>query len=109
MAHYEEEGYGGGGEEQVFPLGTQGSSSKAVSHGPSAAVLQDIKNATGSITVSLHRTSTNGSRIQSVLAQQPSPNHLPVNLEEAQLAKPDQRVVLLLLEDGSLRPCHLLQ
>jgi hypothetical protein len=53
LAHYEEEGYGGDGEEEVFPLETHGNSSKAVCHGPSAAAPQDIKNATGSIVQSL--------------------------------------------------------
>jgi hypothetical protein len=46
LAHYEEEGYGGDSEDEVFPLGIHGNNSQAVTHGPSAAVPQDIKNAT---------------------------------------------------------------
>jgi inositol-hexakisphosphate 5-kinase len=126
LEYYEEDGYGGDGEEEVFQMEPAGGSSKAASNGLSTTIPQDLKSPTNSITVlndskefqaqsdidsSPHKTSANGSGNQPVPAQRSSPNHLPLNPKEAQLAKPDQRVVLfLLLEDLTAdmgRPCVL--
>jgi inositol-hexakisphosphate kinase len=126
LEYYDEEGYGGDGEEEVSQMEPNGDTSITVSKRPSSAVPKDPQKATSSITTlshaseaqaprdmdsSLHRTSTNGSGKQPGPAERSSPSHLPLNPKEAQLAKPDQRVVLfLLLEDLTAdmgRPCVL--
>jgi inositol-hexakisphosphate 5-kinase len=124
--YYEEEGYGGDGEEEVFQMESDRDSPKAVPAGPSSTVQEDVKNATNSTTAqddaknvlaqsdvesTLHRNSTSESGEKPVPDESSSPKHLPLNPKEAQLAKPDQRTVLfLLLEDLTAdmgRPCVL--
>jgi inositol-hexakisphosphate 5-kinase len=125
LEYRDEEGYGGDGEEEVFQVESDGESSKGASIRPSTTNTQDLENDPSSITVqndaqeiqvhdnvenALNRTPTNG-RAKSVLDANLLSNHLPLNPKEAQLAKPDQRVVFfLLLEDLTAdmgRPCVL--
>src|SRR5277367_4047835 len=126
LEYHDEEGYGGDGEEEVFQRGSDGESSKGASIRPSTTNTQGLENDPSSITTrndaqevqahanaenALNRTPTNGRAKQSVLDANSSPNPLPLNPKEAQLAKPDQRVVFfLLLEDLTAdmgRPCVL--
>ena len=126
LEYHDEEGYGGDGEEEVLQIEPNGESSKGASVKPSTTDAQDLRNGTSPITMrsdaqeiqahgdvedALNRTPTNGRAKQSVPDANSSPNHLPLNPKEAQLAKPDQRVVFfLLLEDLTAdmgRPCVL--
>ena len=124
LEYYEEEGYGGDGEQEVFQMEEDGDNSKPVSAGPSSTVSQDLENSASPINVQNEAqdvrgdvegapltTPTNGVAKQAAPNERSSPNHLPLNPKEAQLAKPDQRVVFfLLLEDLTAdmgRPCVL--
>ena len=126
LEYYEEEGYGGDGEQEVFRMEEGGDGSKAVSAGPSSIVSQDFESGSdpivaqnearetqeyGNTESSSHTTVTNGVATQAAPDEIVPPNHLPLNPKEAQLAKPDQRVVFfLLLEDLTAdmgRPCVL--
>jgi inositol-hexakisphosphate kinase len=122
LEYHDDEGYGGDGEEEVFQKGSDGESSRGASIRPSTTNTQGLENGPSTITTqndaqeiqvenALNRTPTNGRAKQSVLDANSSPNHLPLNPKEAQLAKPDQRVVFfLLLEDLTAdmgRPCVL--
>ena len=124
--YHDEEGYGGDGEEEVFHIGSNGEGSKGAPSRPSTTNTRGLGNDPSSITtqndgqeIQAHgnvenasdRTPTNGRAKQTVLDANSSPNPLPLNPKEAQLAKPDQRVVFfLLLEDLTAdmgRPCVL--
>jgi inositol-hexakisphosphate kinase len=124
--YYEEEGYGGDGEEEVFQMESDRDSPKVVPPRPSSTVPKDVKNAMSLTTVqndakkgqaqsdvegALRRDSTSGRGKHPAPDESSSPKHLPLNPKEAQLAKPDQRTVLfLLLEDLTAdmgRPCVL--
>ena len=125
LEYYEEEGYGGDGEEEVFQMDDHSDTSKALSAGPSGTFSQESEHAASSVTlqneaqdlqargdaeITLH-TSTNGTAKQAAPDESSSPTHLPLNPKEAQMAKPNQRVVFfLLLEDLTAdmgRPCVL--
>jgi inositol-hexakisphosphate kinase len=126
LEYYDEEGYGGDGEDEVFRMESDRGSYTAISAEPSSTIAQDLENAAilttvhndaqevkahGDVESALHETSTSGSAKQPVPDRESSLNHLPLNPKEAQLAKPDERVVFfLLLEDLTAdmgRPCVL--
>jgi inositol-hexakisphosphate 5-kinase len=126
LEYRDEEGYGGDGEEEVLQRESDGESSKGASIRPSTTNTQDLPNGASPITMhndaqeiqahgdvedALNKTPTNGRAKQPVPDANSTPNHLPLNPKEAQLAKPDQRVVFfLLLEDLTAdmgRPCVL--
>jgi inositol-hexakisphosphate kinase len=126
LEYHDDEGYGGDGEEEAFQRAPGGESSKGAFIRPSTANTQDLPNGTSPVTTQnevqeirmhdnaddvLNRTPTNGRMKQLVPDAKSSPSPLPLNPKEAQLAKPDQRVVFfLLLEDLTAdmgRPCVL--
>ncbi len=117
LRYFEEEGYGADGEEEVFPMEEEVATPKATAVIVPETPQRDSGNGETSEKVEhgaeevLRSVSNSQPTSRTVEDNSHSPNHLPLNPKEAQLARPEQRVVLfLLLEDltaGMGRPCVL--
>jgi inositol-hexakisphosphate 5-kinase len=106
LEYFEDEGYGGDGEEEVFRMEGPSPFRPGSLSVPTSALPQDLKTPTGP------SETTEGSKADSRLRPADlGSQHLPLNPKEAQTQNPDQRVeFFLLLEDltaGMGRPCVL--
>jgi inositol-hexakisphosphate 5-kinase len=117
LEYFEDEGYGGDGEEEVFRMEDRRTFHPGSLSVPPSALPQDLK--TSTVPSKARKGQGNGisetsegNRADSRLGVPDlGTQHLPLNPKEAQIQNPDQRVeFFLLLEDltaGMGRPCVL--
>lgn len=116
LEYFEDDGYGGDGEDDVFSIEHHKSSSAVAMSVPWSAVAPDLEsdriplNSTDRRSNGLSESLENGI-VSGIKPPNHATKHLPLNPKEAQTQAPDQRVVFfLLLEDltaGMGRPCVL--
>jgi inositol-hexakisphosphate 5-kinase len=117
LEYFEEDGYGGDREDEVFSMEDEQSGPPASISVPSSAVPRDLKppGTASSFMQQGMNGYEQGSKDENtepkVTISSVDTEHLPLNPKEAQIQNPDQRVVyFLLLEDltaGMGRPCVL--
>jgi inositol-hexakisphosphate 5-kinase len=117
LEYFDDDGYGGDGEDEVFAMENPSPYQPASISVPSSEVSGDVEASAASVDST--NTQTNGlsehPKYNAADSGNPLPKlstqHPPLNPKEAQIQNPDQRVVyFLLLEDltaGMGRPCVL--